>query len=86
MTPEEAIKTIKAAQAEVEWEYPLDYAAAFDVAIEALEKQIPIDPLDSELGICLRHPIIIPCENCGMELSAHVWKNCPYCGQKVGSE
>ena len=41
MTPEEAIKTIKVAQAEVEWEYPMDYAAAFDVAIEALEKQIP---------------------------------------------
>ena len=75
MTAQEAINIIKAAQAEVE-----------DVAIEALEKQIPIDPLDSELGICLRHPIIIPCENCGMELSAHVWKNCPYCGQKVGSE
>lgn len=41
MTPEEAIKTIKAAQSEVEWEYPMDYAAAFDVAIKALGKQIP---------------------------------------------
>lgn len=41
MTNEEAIETIKTAIAEVEWEYPMDYAAAFDVAIEALEKQIP---------------------------------------------
>ena len=41
MTLEEAIKTIRVAIAEVEWDYPLDYAIAFAVAIEALEKQIP---------------------------------------------
>ena len=41
MTPEEAIKTIQVAIAEVEWEYPLDYSVAFETAIEALEKQIP---------------------------------------------
>jgi hypothetical protein len=36
---DEAIKTIETARAEVEWEYPIEYAAAFDVAIRALEKQ-----------------------------------------------
>ena len=36
MTIEEAIKTIELAIAEVEWVYPMDYAAAFDVAISAL--------------------------------------------------
>ena len=36
MTPEEAIETIKIAIAEVEWEYPMDYAAAFETAIDAL--------------------------------------------------
>ena len=36
MTIEEAIKTIELAIAEVEWVYPIDYAAAFDVAISAL--------------------------------------------------
>ena len=41
MKAEEAIKTIKIAIAEVEWEYPLDYLVAFETAIEALEKQIP---------------------------------------------
>ena len=41
MTPKEAIETIKIAIAEVEWNYPINYAAAFEVAIEALEKQIP---------------------------------------------
>ena len=39
MKPQEAIETIKIAIAEVEWEYPMDYAAAFETAIEALEKQ-----------------------------------------------
>jgi hypothetical protein len=39
MSIDEAIKTIDAARAEVEWEYPLDYAVAFDVAVKALEKQ-----------------------------------------------
>ena len=37
MTEYEAIETIEAAKAEVEWNYPLDYAIAFDMAKEALE-------------------------------------------------
>ena len=36
MTNKEAIETIKIALAEVEWEYPMDYAAAFEMASEAL--------------------------------------------------
>ena len=39
MTIEEAIKTIELAIAAVEWVYPIDYAAAFDVAISALRAQ-----------------------------------------------
>lgn len=39
MTPQEAIQTIKIAIAEIEWDYPMDYAIAFEEAIEALEKQ-----------------------------------------------
>lgn len=41
MTAKEALQTIETAKAEVEWNYPLDYAAAFEAAIKALEKQIP---------------------------------------------
>jgi len=37
MTNQEAIDIIKTAIAQVEWDYPMDYAAAFDVAIKALE-------------------------------------------------
>lgn len=39
MTREEAIKTIETAIAEVEWEYPMDYAVAFEMAITALREQ-----------------------------------------------
>ena len=39
MTNKEAIGIMKIAISEVEWEYPMDYAAAFETAIEALEKQ-----------------------------------------------
>lgn len=38
MTNTKVIKTLRLAQAEVEWEYPMDIAAAIDVAVEALEK------------------------------------------------
>lgn len=36
MTTEEIINTLKAARAEVEWDYPIEYAAAIDEAIKAL--------------------------------------------------
>ena len=39
MTNREAIEVIKLAQAQVEWEYPMDYAAAFDMAISALREK-----------------------------------------------
>lgn len=38
MTDKEVAEIIKVARAEVEWEYPMEYAAAFDRAIEALDK------------------------------------------------
>jgi hypothetical protein len=36
MIKQEAIEPIRMAIAHVEWEYPMDYAAAFDMAVEAL--------------------------------------------------
>jgi hypothetical protein len=55
MTPEEAIKTIQVAIAEVEWEYPMNYSVAFETAIKALEKQIPKKP------ICEVYYYLCPC-------------------------
>ena len=39
MTNQEVIKIIEVAKAECEWNAPLDYQEAFDVAISALQEQ-----------------------------------------------
>lgn len=46
MTHQEAIETIKIAIAEVEWYYPMEYAIAFESAIEALELAIRADGIN----------------------------------------
>ena len=76
MTPEEAIKTIQVAIAEVEWNYPLDYSVAFETAIEALEKQIPKKVTKSVCPSCNRIFLFRHgekrkgdyCDNCGQAL------------------
>jgi hypothetical protein len=84
MTPQEAIETIKIAQAEVEWEYPMKYAAAFDEAIKALERQIPDTP-----NIAFYRTINckkIPrrsCIKCNTLLTSVGTNYCDYCGQKL---
>ena len=39
MNNQEAIEAIKLAQAQIEWDYPMDYTVAFDMAISALQVQ-----------------------------------------------
>lgn len=76
MTAEEAIKTIRVAIAEVEWNYPLDYSVAFETAIEALEKQIPKKVTKSVCPSCNRIFLFRHgekrkgdyCDNCGQAL------------------
>ncbi len=51
MTKEQAIKIIKTAIAEVEWEYPMDYAAAFDMAIEALKVSEGTDTISRQAAL-----------------------------------
>ena len=82
MTPKEAIKILEIAKAEVEWNYPLDYAIAIATAIEALEKQIPKKPI-LKSGVSITHT------NKGDK--PHEWRNvqwqdwvCPECGWFVG--
>ena len=67
MTLEEAISTIETAKGECEWNAPLDYQIAFDMAIEALEKQSKWIPVSEERAKfpCLAcdkfSQIFIPC-------------------------
>lgn len=82
MTPQEAIKNIEIAIAEVEWEYPMQYAIAFEIVIKALEKQIPqktknVSDDGVERYICgkcnnLMHRKQYCCDNCGQALG---WSN-----------
>lgn len=74
MTVKEAIKTIRVAIAEVEWEYPMEYAIAFETAIEALEKQIPKELKDDGWLYC---PI------CGRDVLMDRFDYCPDCGQAL---
>lgn len=83
MTNEEAIKTIRVAIAEVEWDYPLDYAIAFETAIEALEKQIAKKPttLDrkNENGMI---DLTFKCPACNAFFFGTTANYCRLCGQK----
>lgn len=74
MTNEEAIEIIKIAIAEVEWNYPMDYAIAFENAISALEKQIPKKPKDDGWLYC---PI------CNRDVLLDHFTYCPDCGQAL---
>lgn len=47
MTRQEVIETLEIAKAEVEWNYPLDYAIAIDQAIKYIQAyQLIIDELE----------------------------------------
>ena len=90
MTYEEAIETIKIAKAEVEWNYQLDYQIAFDMAIEALNKQIPKKPIycgdgyadGKEVNDMAECPT---CDNDDFEEGINNWgcNYCPECGQAL---
>jgi hypothetical protein len=85
MTPQQTIEILKLMQAEVEWEYTMDYAVAIDEAIKALEKQIPKEviykPYQGDEDFPVAH-----CPNCD-ELQPDRWEGeqlyCMDCGQRL---
>ena len=76
MTPQEAIKTIKVAISEVEWDYPMDYTVAFEEAIKALEERMhnceeckhanyyDWCTLGNHLVLCREHNAMMRDDNC----------------------
>lgn len=78
MTPEEAIGIMRCAIGEVGWSYPIDYAEAIEVTIEALEKQIKKKPN-------LWCGKITTCPNCLRAISQTeaLDVHCKYCGQFI---
>lgn len=92
MTNEEAIKTIEIAIADVEWNYPMDYAIAFENAISALEKQIPKKAIRASRAIEKDGQLFMNDDNeywkCPMCANYDVplrenQQYCHYCGQKI---
>ena len=57
MTNKEAIETIKIAITEVEWNYPMDYAVAFETAIEALTEA---EQYKLALFAAIRNSMVMP--------------------------
>lgn len=59
-----------------------NFTQAIEMAIEALEKQIPMKPMHPQMGIDGRK--IVPCGYCEEELPKNIaYDYCPYCGQKI---
>ena len=83
MTPQEAIKNIEIAIAEVEWEYPMEYAIAFEIAIKALEKQMPKKPIKSDRQE-IRYTLTYDCPTCGRQFTGTGFAGyCYHCGQAL---
>ena len=79
MNTNEAIQKIKRVKGL--YAYESDYEA-LDMAIAALEKQVPMKPLPQEMDIDGR--AITPCGFCGEELPHNsLYDFCPYCGQAI---
>lgn len=88
MTIKEAIETINIAMAEVEWDYPMDYQVAFEMAIDALEKHIPKKPTNTKIATLNKSPEAISwesihcCPRCESNLVPQ-YKYCPQCGLEI---
>lgn len=91
MTPQEAIETMKIAIAEAEWNYPMDYAVAFENAISALEKQTPKKPTPQVVkggkrlignGWWCKGTTVYRCPNCN-EWITLTYNYCIKCGQAL---
>ena len=88
MTRDEAIKTINIAIAEVEWDYPMDYTVAFEMAIKALEKQVQKKPIKTKIATLNKSPEAISweqihcCPRCKSNLVSQ-YKYCPQCGLEI---
>lgn len=85
MTNEDAIKTINIAAAEVEWDYPMDYQVAFEMAVDALEKHIPKKPIKYDIDYS-GNPLF-RCPVCGDSWNSNEFgdgiEHCWTCGQAI---
>lgn len=83
MTTQEAIETLKLMQGQIEWDYPMEYAVAVEMAVDAMQKQIPKKAVGE-------HYAHMRCPSCnhripsGQGSSSRRRDNwCNYCGQAI---
>ena len=79
MNDREAIETIKIAIAEVEWEYPINYSAAFEQAISALEER---EERSNGCNICKEMDFVYIWDG-DFLLKAGYPSFCPECGRPL---
>lgn len=82
MTHEEAINSLKTLKLIVEWGEPMEFQVAIDLGIEALEKQIPKKPNDTQTEGAYSAEFDYGCPNCGIWFTGK-WHYCPCCGQAI---
>ena len=98
MTNQEIIQNLQAAQAILEWEYPMELSAAIDKAIEAVGRQIAKPLKNAPHKVSRRiEPSKYPdwaiidryyCPNCGwykgsLDLFEDLTEYCRNCGQNL---
>lgn len=81
-----AIRNIDLAISEVAWNYPHEYADAFREAKEALNKQVPKEPMHGFIDVLA--PSYYGCGGCGAammkkDFDGRRFEFCPYCGQAI---
>ena len=86
MTNEEAIERINEHIAIHRYNEPqaIRIAEALQMAIEALEKQIPVKIGSKVMDYMGR--VRPECGNCGEIVEDTMWSYCPWCGQRIGEE
>lgn len=82
MNLKEVIKTLEIAKAEVEWNYPMDYAVAIDEAIEAVDKQIPREPI-GDLHSVPHYRCSVCYSSVKTYRGQHGVRFCRWCGQRI---
>lgn len=85
MTLEEALNAIDIAIAEVEWCYPMEYAEAFEMAKEVIEKQIAKKPMKVIKGDKNLPDGFALCPVC-RDWVGSTFNYCTKCGQKLDWE
>ena len=85
MTNQEAIDILRRAVAAVEWEYPMEIAAAIDKTVELLKAQEPLKPIMKQEmdDICSCFDNIAYCGKCGAYIGRLKRNYCSDCGHAV---